>query len=111
MLPSSCRCFCMGLAALSICTTAQHASGMAASSMASQPPALQGTGMQRFLAVPLPGAKSHYLQMAAIVKELASRGHHVKVRDLSVPAASCLLPDSGQPSAYLRDRAAPACSH
>ena len=67
--------------------------------MAPQPPALPGKGMQRFLAVPMPGSKSHYLQVAAIVKELASRGHHVKVRPCGVDLIACtciqlLLPDS-----------------
>ena len=39
-----------------------------------------GRGPQRFLAVPLPGSKSHYIQFAVVIKELVQRGHHVKVR-------------------------------
>ena len=50
---------------------------------------IAGKGMQRFLAVPMPGSKSHYLQLAAIVKELASRGHHVKVQHCGVDLIAC----------------------
>ena len=38
-----------------------------------------GRGPQRFLAIPLPGSKSHYIQFAVVIKELVQRGHHMKV--------------------------------
>ena len=109
MSPLSCKCYCavLCLAALSVCTTAhnfsafsaQQVNASAAFTLASQLPALPGKGMQRFLAVPMPGSKSHYLQLAAIVKELASRGHHVKVWHCGVDPTACactrlLLPDN-----------------
>ena len=97
MFSLSCRCYCavLCLAALSVCTTAHNFSassevdGLAASTLAPQLPALPGKGMQRFLAVPMPGSKSHYLQLAAIVKELASRGHHVKVWHCGADPIAC----------------------